>query len=171
LLTVDDETASLARALYAKAGPDPRTLEPRQLAYEIARLLLELEDDQLRARSDYNEAAQAEAERDGDTATIDRLLLERRQINEARRSLDRRRDATRLLARPETAVRVCTDRRRQPCPPIPWTSNSWKRSSRDRAAPRPTSKRPSWPACARRAAGLPSPWRMMMTTTTTPIST
>jgi DNA primase len=106
LLTVDDETTSLARALYAKAGPDPRTLEPRQLAYEIARLLLELEDDQLRARSDYNEAAQAEAERDGDTDSIERLLLERRQINEARRSLDRRRDETRLLARPAAAVRV-----------------------------------------------------------------
>jgi DNA primase len=106
LLAVDDETASLARALYAKAGPDPRTLEPRQLAYEITRLLLELEDDQLRARSDYNEAAQAEAERDGDAGSMERLLLERRQINEARRSLDRRRDETRLLARPSMAVRV-----------------------------------------------------------------
>jgi DNA primase len=106
LLAVDDETASLARALYAKAGPDPRNLEPRQLAYEIARLLLELEDDQLRARSEYNEAAQAEAERDGDAASIERLLLERRQINESRRSLDRRREETRLLARPEAAVRV-----------------------------------------------------------------
>jgi DNA primase len=106
LLAVDDETASLARALYAKTGPDPRTLEPRQLAYEIARLLLELEDDQLRERSDYNEAAQAEAERDGDADSIDRLLLERRQINEARRSLDRRIDETRLLARPQQAVRV-----------------------------------------------------------------
>jgi DNA primase len=106
LLAVDDETASLARALYAKAGPDPRTLEPRQLAYEIARLLLELEDDQLRARSDYNEAAQAEAERDGDADSMERLLLERRQINEASRSLDRRRDETRLLARPDMAVRV-----------------------------------------------------------------
>jgi DNA primase len=106
LLVVDGETASLARALYAKAGPDPRTLDPRQLAYEITRLLLELEDDQLRERSDYNEAAQAEAERDGDTDSIERLLLERRQINEARRSLDRRRDETRLLARPEAAVHV-----------------------------------------------------------------
>jgi DNA primase len=104
LLSVDDETASLARALYAKTGPDPRTLEPRHLAYEIVRLLLELEDDQLRARSDYNEAAQGEAERDGDTASIERLLLERRQINEARRSLDRRREETRLLARPDAAV-------------------------------------------------------------------
>ena len=71
---------------------------PTQLDYEVARLLLELEDDQLRERSDYNEAAQAEAERAGDREAIDRLMLERRQINEARRSLDRRRDQTRLLA-------------------------------------------------------------------------
>ena len=106
LAAVDDETASLARALYAKPGPDPRSLDLRQLAYEITRLLLELEDDQLRERSDYNEAAQAEAERAGDADTIDRLLHERRQINEARRSLDRRRDETRLLARPTAAVRA-----------------------------------------------------------------
>ncbi len=106
LQSIDDETASLARALYAKPGPDPRTLDPRHLAYEITRLLLELEDDQLRERSDYNEAAQAEAEREGDTDSIERLMLEGRQINEARRSLDRRRDETRLLARPTAAVRA-----------------------------------------------------------------
>ena len=98
LLGLDDETAALARALYAKPGPDPRALEPQQLDYEITRLLIELEDDQLRARSDYNEAAQGEAERAGDREAIGRLLLERRQINEARLSLDRRRDQTRLLA-------------------------------------------------------------------------
>jgi hypothetical protein len=61
---------------------------------------------QLRARSDFNESALSEAERAGDRETIERLQLERRQINEARRSLDRRRDQTRLLARPKTAVRV-----------------------------------------------------------------
>ena len=105
LLAVDDETASLARALYAKPGPEPRTLSARQLAYEVTRLLLELEDDQLRERSEYNEAATAEAERAGDTEAIGRLLLERRQINEARRSLDRRRDETRMLARPAAAGR------------------------------------------------------------------
>jgi DNA primase len=105
LLALDDETALLARALYAKVGPDPRTLGDRHLAYEVTRLLLELEDDQLRERSDYNEAAQAEAERAGDIESIDRLLLERRQINEARRSLDRRREDTRLLARPVVAAR------------------------------------------------------------------
>ena len=103
LLAVDDETASLARALYAKAGPEPRTLTARQLAYEVTRLLLELEDDRLRERSDYNEAATAEAERANDTESIARLTLERRQINEARRSLDRRRDETRMLARPVVA--------------------------------------------------------------------
>ncbi|MFL5681801.1 MAG: DNA primase [Chloroflexota bacterium] len=98
LLALDDETAALARALYAKEGPDARGLDPAHLDYEITRLLLELEDDQLRDRSDYNEAAQGEAERSGDRDAISRLLLERRQINEARLSLDRRRDQTRLLA-------------------------------------------------------------------------
>ena len=97
LLSLDDETAALARALVAKPGPDPRGLVASQLDYEVTRLLLELEDDQLRERSDYNEAAQGEAERAADREAIDRLMLERRQINEARLSLDRRRDQTRLL--------------------------------------------------------------------------
>ncbi|HYH93234.1 MAG TPA: DNA primase [Candidatus Saccharimonadales bacterium] len=105
LLSLDDETAALARALYAKPGPDPRTLTPGHLAYEVTRLLLELEDDSLRERSDYNEAAQAEAERAGDTDAIERLMLERRQINESRRSIDRRREDTRLFARPTVAGR------------------------------------------------------------------
>ncbi len=95
---LDEETAALAQALYAKPGPDPRTLDDRQLDYEITRLIVQLEDDQLRDRSDYNEAAQGEAERAGDVEAIARLMLERRQINETRRSLDRRRDQTRLLA-------------------------------------------------------------------------
>ncbi len=105
LAGLDDETASLARALYARSGPDPRSLDDRQLAYEVTRLLLELEDDQLRERSDYNEAATAEAERDADHPAIERLTLERRQINDARRSLDRRREDTRLFARPIVAGR------------------------------------------------------------------
>jgi DNA primase len=98
LLRLDDETAALARALYAVAGPDPRTLGSARLDYEVSRLLLELEDDQLRDRSDYNEAAQSEAERANDREAIARLMFERRQINESRLSLDRRRDQTRLLA-------------------------------------------------------------------------
>ena len=70
------------------------------------RLLLDLEDDRLRERSDYNEAAQGEAERAGDAEAIARLMLERRQINEARRSLDRRRDQTRLLVQPPEVTHV-----------------------------------------------------------------
>jgi DNA primase len=100
LLALDDETAALARALYAKSGPDPRTLDAHQLDYEVDRLLLQLEDDRLRDRSEYNEAAQGEAERAGDAEAIARLELEGRQINEARRSLDRRRDQTRLFRQP-----------------------------------------------------------------------
>jgi DNA primase len=97
LLSLDDETAALARALVAKPGPDPRGLASSELEYEVTRLLIELEDDRLRERSDYNEAAQGEAERAADREAIERLMLERRQINEMRLSLDRRRDQTRLL--------------------------------------------------------------------------
>jgi DNA primase len=84
LLVLDDETAALARALVAKPGPDPRGLASTALDYEVARLLIEIEDDQLRERSDYNEAAQGEAERAADREAIERLLLERRQLNEMR---------------------------------------------------------------------------------------
>jgi DNA primase len=98
LLSLDDETAALARALAAKPGPSSRGLAAPALDYEVTRLLIELEDDQLRERSDYNEAAQGEAERAADREAIERLMLERRQINEMRLSLDRRRDQTRLLA-------------------------------------------------------------------------
>jgi DNA primase len=95
----DGEVQSLAQAVIAMERPDP---DPR----EVGGLLLDLEQMQLRARSDFNESALSEAERADDREAIERLQLERRQINEARRSLDRRRDQTRLLARPETAVRV-----------------------------------------------------------------
>jgi DNA primase len=95
----DGEVQSLAQAVIAMQRPDP---DPR----EVRGLLLELEQMQLRARSDFNESALSEAERAGDRDAIERLELERRQINEARRSLDRRRDETRLLARPDMAVRA-----------------------------------------------------------------
>ena len=108
LAGLDDETAGLARALYARTGPDPRTLTGSQIDYEIARLLIELEDDQLRQRSEFNEVAQAEAERADDREAIARLMLERRTINESRRSLDRRREQTRLLTRPSIDGRATT---------------------------------------------------------------
>ena len=95
----DGEVQSLAQAVIAMPSPDP---DPR----EVNGLLLDLEQMQLRARSDYNKSALSEAERAGDREAIERLELERRQINEARRSLDRRRDQTRLLARPTAAARA-----------------------------------------------------------------
>jgi hypothetical protein len=96
-LGLDEETRSLAHALLALQRPIPE-------AREVAGLLLDIEDDRVRERSEYNESALAEAERTGDTAAIERLLLERRQINETRRSIDRRREQTRLLARPVAAA-------------------------------------------------------------------
>ncbi len=96
---LDDETAALARALYAKGGPDSRDLPDHRLTYEIERLVIDLEENQLRDRAEFNEANTAEAERDGDRAAIERLATERRSINEQRLSLDRRREQTRLLTR------------------------------------------------------------------------
>lgn len=93
LLGLDDETRSLAQALMAMDRPLPE-------AREIDRLLLDLEDDRIRERSEYNESALAEAERAGDSESITRLIMERRQINDTRRSIDLRREDTRLLARP-----------------------------------------------------------------------
>ncbi len=93
ILGVDDETRSLAQALMAMDRPMPE-------AREIDRLLLDLEDDRIRERSEYNESALAEAERAGDAESISRLVVERRQINDTRRSIDLRREDTRLLARP-----------------------------------------------------------------------
>ena len=75
-----------------------RTLDAGALDYEVARLLIELEDDQLRERSDYNEAAQGEAERAGDREAIDRL--------DARTTSDQRNaPVTRPAPRPDPAAR------------------------------------------------------------------
>ena len=87
LLALDDETAALARALYAKPGPDPRGPRPAQLDYEVDPPPARARGRPAARRSDYNEAAQGEAERAGDREAIGRLMLERRQINETRLSL------------------------------------------------------------------------------------
>jgi len=93
----DDEVRSLAQAVMALQKPPPE-------AREVAGLLLDIEDDRIRERSEYIESALAEAERAGDTASVDQLQREQRQINESRRSIDRRREQTRLLARPVAAA-------------------------------------------------------------------
>jgi DNA primase len=99
LASLDDETAALVRALYALDGPSPRELDQHDVDYVIDNLLLDLEEDRLSHRTEFTQDALGEAERDGDRPSIDRLLLELRQLNESRRSLDRRRDQTRYLTR------------------------------------------------------------------------
>ena len=76
----------------------------------IACLTIDLEERSLDERADYIGSALAEAEqaRPDDTAareSIDQLLRESQALNEQRKSLHRRRDQTRLLARP-TPVRA-----------------------------------------------------------------
>jgi DNA primase len=97
--SLDDESRALGQALISRPGPNPRDLGDRSLAYEIERLMLELDDTEWHDRSGYNRDATAEAERDGDRDLVERLTLERRLLNEQRKSLDRRRDQTRLLSR------------------------------------------------------------------------
>ncbi|HVL53447.1 MAG TPA: hypothetical protein VM344_04250, partial [Vitreimonas sp.] len=99
LASLDDETAALARALYALDGPSPRDLDQDDVDYVIESLLLDLEDDRLDQRAEFTRNGLADAERTGDREAIDRLLLELRHLNETRRSLDRRRDQTRYLTR------------------------------------------------------------------------
>ena len=100
---LDPETRALAIALYAHRGPDPSRLSTARLTYAIDKCLLTLEADRLEERGTWNQAEQADAERLGDTDEIQRLLDEERQINEARRSLDRRIEQTHLLTRPAVA--------------------------------------------------------------------
>jgi DNA primase len=103
---LDEETRALAIALYARSGPDPTELTTDRLRYAAHACLLSLEADRLEERAAFNLAAQADAERRGDTAAMTEALAQARQIDEARRSLDRRRDDVRLLARPGAPARI-----------------------------------------------------------------
>ncbi|HEY3072220.1 MAG TPA: DNA primase [Candidatus Limnocylindrales bacterium] len=100
LEALDPETRALAIALYARPGPDPTHLPAERIAYAVDKCLLTLEGDRLEEAIAYNLAEQAEAESRGDHEAMGRLLDQERQYNEARRSLDRRGEQTRLLARP-----------------------------------------------------------------------
>jgi DNA primase len=101
---LDEETSALAVAVMYREGPDPRALSPERQRYAVENLVLDLEYDRLEARAEFNRAAQAEAEHAGDAAAMTSLLSQMREIDETRRSLDRRRDQARLLARPAVAA-------------------------------------------------------------------
>ena len=104
LEALDPETRALALGLYALERPDPRNLPAQRVIYNIEKCLLTLEADRLEERSDWNQAEQADAELREDQEAMARILAEERQINEARRSLDRRIEQTRLLTRPASAA-------------------------------------------------------------------
>jgi DNA primase len=103
LASLDEETRALAIAIYARSGPDPGDLSSARVQYEVENLLLDLEADRIEERNQYNLAEQADAERRADIGLMERLLNQQRQINEERRSLDRRREQARLFSRPVAA--------------------------------------------------------------------
>ena len=65
----------------------------------MQRLIIDLEALALDERDEFNKSALIEAEQDRDADALRRLMAERQVINEQRRSIQRRRDQTRLLAR------------------------------------------------------------------------
>ena len=95
---LDPETASLAQAVIARREPNPRALSEADLAYEIERLTIDLEERSLDERADYIAAALSEAEQAADRAAIDQYLRESQAMNEQRKSLHRRRDQTHLIS-------------------------------------------------------------------------
>jgi hypothetical protein len=115
---LDDETAALAQAIVAKREPDPRRLSDADLAYEVERLIIDLEERALDERSDYIQSALAEAEQAGEAEAIDRLIHEGQAINEQRLSLHRRSAQTTLLARPGDRVGPGLGPRTQPTEPV-----------------------------------------------------
>src|SRR5918994_1797767 len=90
--SLDPETASLAQAVIARRDPNPRDLSEAELAYEVERLTIDLEERSLDERADYISSALAEAEQSrpeqGDARdAIDQLLRESQALNEQRKSL------------------------------------------------------------------------------------
>jgi len=95
--SLDPETAALAQAVLARRDPNPRDLSAADLAYEVDRLTIDLEERALDERSEYLQSALAEAEGSGDRKTVDELVRESQGMNDQRLSLHRRRDQTKLI--------------------------------------------------------------------------
>jgi DNA primase len=92
------ELHGLAIALYAERGPDPNDLAAARVSIGVDQCLLALEADRLEDEIRFNASELAEAHAAADSQTVARLLETQRNLNEARRSLDRRRQDTSLLA-------------------------------------------------------------------------
>jgi DNA primase catalytic core len=107
--SLDPETAALAQAVLARRDPNPRELSDADLAYEVERLTIDLEERALDERSTYVQDALTEAEQAAREsgvpdpvarASLDQLVRESQALNDQRRSLHRRREQAHLLSRP-----------------------------------------------------------------------
>ena len=93
------ELHGLAIALYAERGPDPNELERRSRPQGVDQCLLALEADRLEGEIDYNpRRARRGARPPATPAKSPDCSNYNRNLNEARRSLDRRRQDASLLA-------------------------------------------------------------------------
>jgi DNA primase len=98
LESLDPELHGLAVALYAERGPDPNELAGDRVRIGVDQCLLALEAEGLEEELAFNSSSQVEAEAAGDTQEVHRLAALHRDLLEARRSLDRRKQDTSLLA-------------------------------------------------------------------------
>jgi hypothetical protein len=98
LEALDPELHGLAVALFAERGPDPNELASDRVRIGVDQCLLALEADRLEEEVRFNASELTEAQAAADPQAVTRLLELQRNLNEARRSLDRRRQDTSLLA-------------------------------------------------------------------------
>jgi DNA primase len=96
--SLPSELHGLAIALYAERGPDPSELSGERVRTGVDQCLLALEADRLKEQIEFNHSEIVEAEAAGDLASKARLLDINRNLNEALRSLGRRREDTSLLS-------------------------------------------------------------------------
>jgi DNA primase len=92
------ELHGLAIALYAERGPDPNDLAGDRVRIGVDQCLLALEGDRLEEEIRFNASELTEAKAVGDSGAVTQLQETQRNLFEARRSLDRRRQDTSLLA-------------------------------------------------------------------------
>jgi DNA primase len=97
LEALPSELRGLAIALYAERGPDPNELDGNRVRIGVDQCLLALEADRLEEEVRFNAGELVEAQAAADSGAVARLLELQRHLNEARRSLDRRRQDTSLL--------------------------------------------------------------------------
>jgi hypothetical protein len=98
LEALDPELHGLAVALFAERGPDPNELAWDRVRIGVDQCLLALEADRLEEEIRFNASELVEAQAAPNPQAVARLLELQRNLNEARRSLDRRRQDTSLLA-------------------------------------------------------------------------